>query len=196
MTLVVIAMKEEADLILQHPLPNVKVILTGVGKVNAASKLTEAITHNTIDKILNLGFAGASGEFHVGDIVVVNRAMYHDFDLSLFGYVKGQVPGYPPFFETDQNWGFDIHQYPMKTADLYTGDYFKTEHYATSCLYDMEGTALFQVAHRFNIPLLSIKVVSDLIGSEAHFESYRQFEASEGAKHLLSIYQKLLGGTL
>lgn len=193
MILVVIAMQEEADVILHHPLPDVKVVLTGVGKVNAASKLTEAILTYKVDKILNVGFAGASGNFNVGDVVYVKRAMYHDFDLTLFGYQKGQVPGYPSFFTTDERWG-NIDHYAFKSADLYTGDYFKTDQQDTSCLYDMEGTALFQVAHRFNIPILSIKVVSDLIGSAAHFESYRRFEASEGAKCLFDVYQKILGG--
>ncbi len=194
MILVVIAMQEEAELILKHPLSNIKVILTGVGKVNAASKLTEAILTHKVDKILNLGFAGASGDFNVGDIVYVKRAMYHDFDLTLFGYQKGQVPGYPSYFITDEAWGFHKDPVSYKSSDLYTGDYFATEHYNQNCLYDMEGTALFQVAHRFNIPILSIKVVSDLIGSASHFESYRRFEASEGAKRLFDVYQHILGG--
>lgn len=194
MTLVVIAMQEEAEIIMKHPLPNVEIILTGVGKVNASSKLTEAILTHKVDKILNLGFAGATGNFHVGDIVYVERVMYHDFDLTLFGYEKGQVPGYPAYFTPNDSWKINIKNSHCKSADLLTGDYFKTDHEDTSCLYDMEGAALFQVAHRFQIPILSIKVVSDLIGSAAHFESYKRFEASEGAKRLYEVYQQILGG--
>lgn len=194
MILVVIAMEEEAKVILQHPLPHVKVILSGVGKVNAASSLTEAIMRHQVTKILNLGFAGAYGDFQVGDVILVKRATYHDFDLSLFGYSKGQVPGYPIWYEFDQRWGLE-NFHLWKTADLKTGDYFQTEHYESPCLYDMEATALFQIAHRFQVPMISIKVVSDLIGTPNHFDSYREFEAGEGAKRLYEVYQELLGGT-
>jgi adenosylhomocysteine nucleosidase len=37
--------------------------------------------------------------FEVGDVVVVKEVSYHDFNLTMFGYEKGQVPGLPSIFE-------------------------------------------------------------------------------------------------
>jgi len=193
MILVVAAMKEEIKDIIQHELPTVKVILTGIGKVNAAQSLAEAITKYHVDAVYNLGFAGATAPYQVGDIVLIEEALYHDFDLSLFGYAKGQVPGCPATFLADKNLiGQVKNKFPdIKTGKLFTGDYFMTETKKESYLADMEGAALYQVAHKKQVPIVSIKIISDVIGMDNHYKEYKKFEASVGAEVLKDIYLKL-----
>ncbi|PKK98319.1 MAG: 5'-methylthioadenosine/S-adenosylhomocysteine nucleosidase [Tenericutes bacterium HGW-Tenericutes-2] len=193
MILVVMAMNEEAKEILENQSSNKKVLLTGIGKVNAASKLSAFLATNQVDAIYNLGFAGASKPYHVGDIVLIEKARYHDFDLTLFGYQKGQVPGLPEAFESSRE--LLNHAKSVLTSfeigQLFTGDYFMTEEKNESFIVDMEGTALYHVAHQFNIPILSIKVISDVMGMDNHFDSYKKFEREFGAQTLLRIYQSL-----
>ncbi len=166
---------------------------TGIGKVNAAMKLTEAINKNDVTAIYNFGLAGASQHYEVGDMILIKEAMYHDFDLTFFGYEKGQVPKCPVAFESDQFLVKKIKKvYPyIKESTLFTGDYFMTKTVDIPYICDMEGTALYQVAHHYHIPMVSIKVVSDIVGMDDHYENYKKFEASEGAVLINEIYQKI-----
>ncbi|MBU1140893.1 MAG: 5'-methylthioadenosine/S-adenosylhomocysteine nucleosidase [Firmicutes bacterium] len=193
MILVVAAMQEEIKLIKQHIMKDIKILLTGVGKVNAAMVLADFLAKNEVDAIYNLGFAGATQPFDVGDLVMVTEASYHDFDLSIFGFNKGQVPGFPTNFTSDMNLIKKIDQLlpNIKTGHLYTGDYFMTENLDDACLLDMEGTALYQVAYHNHIPIISIKVVSDVMGMDQHYQSYKKFESNLGANLLDELFQQV-----
>lgn len=196
MILFVAAMASEVRLILNHLTPDNELLVTGVGKVNAASKLSTYLATHHVDSIVNLGFAGATEPYAVGDVVMINRATYHDFDLSMFGYQKGQVPGMPVQFQSDPMLLKQLQAsiQHVKIGDLLTGDVFMTEKRTGQYLVDMEGAALFHVAYMHQIPMVSIKVVSDIMGSDAHLEHYQSFEMDAGALALLHVYQSILKG--
>jgi adenosylhomocysteine nucleosidase len=167
--------------------------ITGVGKVNAAYGMTSVICKYNIDKIYNIGFAGASKRYHQSEIVYVHQSRYHDFDLSIFGYEKGQVPNHPVYFLSDDKLLAQAEQkLPKRKSTLYTGDVFMTESASDDFLVDMEGTALYHIAHNHLLPILSIKVVSDIIGMDNHIESYQAFEAKKGASILNDVFEKLI----
>jgi adenosylhomocysteine nucleosidase len=192
MKLVVAAMDIEAKHFINLIDNEVHTILTGIGKVNASSKLTKFLENNQVEVIYNLGFAGGSNHFNVGDIIIVNEANYHDFDLSNFGYSKGQVPGLPKTFQTNLKLLEETKKVlNAKVSKLYTGDYFMTETAKEMFVVDMEGAALYHVAYLYNIPIISIKIVSDILGTKNHFETYEKFEVENGSKQLFNIYQKL-----
>lgn len=193
MILVVAAMESEICSIQKHPLSGIDFLITGVGKVNAAMKLTDYLTKHHVSAIYNLGFAGASNHYQTRDIVLIKESSYHDFDLSMFGYDKGQVPHYPSFFQTDDHLYHEVSNKleHIKTGQLYTGDQFVTGHINHPMILDMEGTALYQVAYTYQIPIVSIKVISDVIGMDNHLENYKAFEAEEGSNILLDVYLKL-----
>ena len=194
--LYVIAMDSEAkdllenfDLIQEIPFKlyqnkNDLLAITKVGKVNAAFVLSYLIAKYNIKKIINLGFAGANGSFEIGDIYAVENAKYHDFDATIFGYDLGQVPGLPTAFKSNKDLLNKVN-YPK--TNLYTGDYFMTETLPDNYLVDMEGAALYQVAYLNNLPIIAIKVVSDVIGRTTHIEEYNDFEQS-GSKIIKKIF--------
>lgn len=193
MILVVAAMQEEAKLFLEHDLSNVKILITGVGKVNAAMVLSEFIAVHQVEAIYNLGFAGATKPYEVSDLVLISDAIYHDFDLSLFGYKKGQVPGYPEKFTSNALLVQKIKNIlpEIKMGHLLTGDYFMTHQKDDTCILDMEGAALYQVAYQKHIPIVSIKVISDIMGMDNHYDSYKKFESSHGSHILNDLFVKL-----
>lgn len=195
MILVCVAMKSELEEIKKHRFFSSKYILTGIGKVNASMHLAESIARNHIKKIYNLGFAGGTNKYNVGDVVLIENASYHDFDLSMFGYKVGQVPGFPEKFSSDKNLVEKVKAlYPnIKTGDLYTGDYFTTKDANGYKIYDMEGAALYHVAYKENIPIVSIKVISDIVGSN-DVDEFLEFDQNKGAKLLEDIYLKLMEG--
>jgi adenosylhomocysteine nucleosidase len=193
MMLFVAAMASEVSAILQEHPSDHSLLITGVGKVNAAAKLSAYLSTHDVSQIVNLGFAGATEPFKVGDLVIILDAKYHDFDLSMFGYEKGQVPGMPVSFLSNQLLKEKISSRlnHAKFGHLLTGDIFMTEQKKGSYLVDMEGAALYHVAHLHHLPIISIKVVSDVIGSINHLEQYQKFEAQEGANVLLHVYQSI-----
>ncbi len=195
MILVIAAMESEIKEIILDPHPNIKIVRTGVGKVNASCVLSRELTLRSYDLIVNLGLAGATIPFCPGDYVLIKDATYHDFDLTMFGYQRGQVPGFPDKFQSDNQWMKKIEDniQHIKLGSLYTGDRFMTEGITHHMVFDMEGAALYQVAHAYQTPIISIKVISDIVGSKEHLKNYTHFEREEGSQKLLDIYQQLKG---
>jgi len=157
--------------------------ITGIGKVNAAFVLTSVSLVYDFDFIVNIGFAGAVGDFKIGDVVAIDNATYHDFDLTVFGYEHGQVPKLPTYYESDKTL---LSKTSFKKAMLYTGDYFMTKQREGNYVVDMEGTALYQVAYLRKTPIVSIKIISDVIGSKNNVEDYKDFE-NKGSLKIYSI---------
>jgi adenosylhomocysteine nucleosidase len=193
MVLCVFAMKSEALYMVEKPTRST-LLLTGIGKVNAAIKLSDFLARNSVDCIINFGFAGGSSSYQIGDLVLIKNATYHDFDLTAFGYQKGQVPGCPTQFDSDFSLMKSLQtKLPhIKTGSLYSGDYFMTESKSEDYVVDMEGASLYQTAYFFKVPIISVKVISDVLGMEHHLESFESFAEEKGATILNNIYETIM----
>ena len=190
MILIVAAMATEISEIIKDSHRQLKIIQTGVGKVNAAASLSFELAKHPYDMIINLGVAGATKPFIPGDVVLIEKAKYHDFDLTMFNYAHGQVPGYPEYFLSDENLAKKLMRIipQLKKGVLYTGDRFMTGKTDENMVFDMEATALYHVAYKHKIPMVSIKVISDIVGEQDHIENYIRFESQQGALKIQTIY--------
>lgn len=201
MVLYLIAMEEEAkdivssfklvenDIVKIYQKENTLIGITNVGKVNAAFASTYILSkYENIKIIVNVGFAGAYGKYQIGDYVLVDQAIYHDFDLTPFNYKMGQVPNIKEELLTDRK--FLTLFYDLKRTKLFTGDQFLNKEITDDFLVDMEGTALYHIAHLMKKEIFSIKVVSDVIGQKEHLEEYNKFE-QEGSKNLLDLFNMI-----
>lgn len=167
---------------------NVYYLKTGIGKVNAASSLTKFLENHDIDQIINIGLAGSVSNHDVLDVVIIKQAYYHDVDATLFGYPKYQVPGMPLAYESDPQLLETCKKISFQSIDtLYTGDQFITQKMHFEGVVDMEGAALYQVAYMYHKPIVSIKVVSDVIGKK----SYQSFEMNQGSERIANIVKQL-----
>jgi len=197
--LYIIAMLSEAEKLLKfyekvHEKPfllykndNSYLAICGIGKVNASFVLTKMIFNYSTHEIINIGYAGANGNFKIGDIYIINDARYHDFDLTIFGYEKGQVPKLPVSYSSNIN---KLDKLKLNSAKIFTGDYFMQLQTNENYLVDMESTALFQVAHLANIPIAAIKVVSDIIGVDEQIDDYKKNEINL-KESILEIFNKI-----
>jgi adenosylhomocysteine nucleosidase len=198
MRVIAIAMKDEAATLIQSDdkiqfLDNDHLlVITGIGKVNAARALTEVIFHYDVDEVINIGVAGGTTPYQVNEVYAVDRAYFHDVDATEFGYEKFQVPGMPASYQSDPDLMKHIQsKLQLKTADLYTGDEFVTKHKGFTGLIDMEGTALYQVCHTYEIPIVSIKIISDII--EHDTDLYNEYNMNDAANKIKTIIQTLRG---
>lgn len=166
---------------LEGIIENKKVILAlcGVGKVNAARTTQILIDYFDIDSIINIGSAGAvDSELNVGDIVVADKLIQHDFDITAFGHNKGYITGVGEYLYSDEGLVRDISNainnvskeiYKVKIGTVATGDIFCTDikmknkifkKFNALCL-EMEGAAIAQVSYLNKIPFVVIKSISD-----------------------------------
>lgn len=157
----------------------VVLVEAGVGKVNAARTTQILIDKFNIDCIINVGSAGsANDELEIGDIVVAERIVQHDFDITAFGHPKGYISNIGQFIESDKLLierlqkailNLNYKDFKIKLGTIATGDIFCTELYMKDKIrnkfnadaIEMEGAAIAQVCKLDNIPFIVIRSISD-----------------------------------
>ncbi|MGW4389461.1 nucleosidase [Streptomyces sp. NPDC004685] len=155
--LLVLAVKEEAQF-LDTDLP---VLLTGMGKVNAATALATVLARGPHPSgIVNLGTAGALRPGWTGTHVI-GSVIQHDLDNAVLASLTGEIYGAP----------IDLpdHGGPvLATGDSFISDEAARARLATHApLVDMEGYALASAAQQAGVPLRIVKHVSDEAGDGA-----------------------------
>ena len=118
---IIFAMKEEMDALKEYlditreyeiydlkfyegNINNVTCVLVecGVGKVNAARTTQVLIDKMNVDYVFNIGVAGGiSKELNVLDIVIGEKLVQHDFDITEFDHEKGYIPNVGVYIESD-----------------------------------------------------------------------------------------------
>ncbi|MER7519205.1 nucleosidase [Streptomyces sp. NPDC126499] len=155
--LLVLAVKEEA----QHLDTDLPVLLTGMGKVNAATALATALARGPRpSEVVNLGTAGALRPGWTGTHVV-GTVLQHDLDGELLATLTGETYGAPLTLPD----GGDV---VLATGDAFIADEAARERLALRApLVDMEGYALATAAALAGVPLRMVKHVSDEAGEGA-----------------------------
>lgn len=162
---------------------NIQVHYSGIGKINAAMKTTEVILKYQPDLVLNLGTAG-SQKFNTHTLLQCTQIVQRDMDITPLGFPLGETPmdEVPAVIEIE-------NYFPeLPTATCATGDSFETGVPKLPCdLVDMEAYAIAKVCRKFQIPVISLKYITDGHDDEAH-KDWRE-NLIPGAKALLAIYQ-------
>ncbi|MFC5720881.1 nucleosidase [Streptomyces gamaensis] len=156
--LLVLAVKEEAA----HLDGSLPVLLTGMGKVNAAAALATVLARGPLPScVVNLGTAGALGAGWSGthEISVV---IQHDLDTDVLQSLTGETYGAPLKLAGSGTGP------TLATGDLFVSEEAARERLAARAdLVDMEGYALASVAGRAGVPVRLVKHVSDEAGEGA-----------------------------
>ena len=165
------------------------VIVTNVGKVNAACGAQYAIDILGADAIINIGVAGAlKADMAVGEIYGISGAVQYDYDLA---QLNGTCIGVLNEFSEAYLPLNTLPLYPLKK--LGTGDRFNDsrEDFLTltqtlgADIRDMEGGAIAQVCTHAGVKYYSFKGISDVAGSSSTTEQY--------LANLKSCLEKLTG---
>lgn len=147
----------------------VRTVCSGIGKVNAAVAAT--LLADGCDLLINAGLSGGFDGTKKYDIVVGTSFAEHDFDLTAIGYKLSQKPGQTRQIVSARELNNDIiKKYPfVKQGAFVTGDSFvssKEKHdFLTETFNpiacDMESAAVGRVAEVYDIPFVSVRMVSD-----------------------------------
>ena len=171
---------------------DVVVVQCGIGKVNAALCVQILCTKYGITHAVNTGIAGSlCADLDIGDLVVSQDAMYHDFDCVHFGYPHGKVPGMDvvsfPADDAMIKLAYDaaqkVHPEHVTIGRVASGDQFVAEQdlkdriiaNTQALCTEMEGTAIAQTAYRNGIPFVILRAISDKADNSAQMD-YPTFE--------------------
>ena len=185
----------------------------GEGKVNAARTTQIMIDNFKIDKLVNVGSAGAINEdLNVKDVVIADKLVQYDFDISGLGYEKGEICNIGKYIYCDKTLveecqeaieNIENESYKVVIGTIATADSFcdKPEiakmvrkEFNAECV-EMEGAAVAQVCYLDKIPFLVIRGISDTPNgnNKIDFRKYLEIASKQSAKilqNLIKIDQK------
>ena len=174
---------------------SIVLVISGIGKVNAAVCTQVLIDHFGVDYIINTGCAGAiHPELGIGDILISTDAVQHDMDVSALGAPIGTIPRLAEsYFKADEmlvKLAQEAAAETAETAENYhvilgrvaSGDKFigtkeGKEHikrYVQGDCAEMEGAAIAHACWLNRIPFVIIRAISDSADEQANM-SYEQF---------------------
>jgi len=189
---------------------NLIIAITGIGPVNAAMGLTYLLTKyhdQKIEYILNIGTCGALNQnFKIGEIFFIDKALYLTANATGFGYAFGQIPRMPAFYQSDRTlvktFQSQLNKQTIKSCNLATSDIFidsleVAEFYLKNIkikidLVEMESTAFFQTAYNFGIPIVGMKIISDIVDNNQSNESQFEQNLAKSAALISQMIPKLL----
>ena len=154
---------------------NYTVAYSGIGKAAAAATITRELlqAEKPYDLVAVIGYAAGSLGFKQGEIVVPNNVQYHDADIP-----EGFIP---EITDARKLLGSD-------NVTVFTGDSFvnatsvaeiKSRFGVEKAIFDMEiGAIAIACEMAGNVPVLAVKVISD-VPEDGHTEmSYEEFANS------------------
>lgn len=178
-----------------------------IGKVASSFVTTLLINNFSLEYIINIGTCGAvSKKLKYLDIVIGSKLMYHDADVTAFGYKYGQMAQCEPYFTSDANLiekakGFsDIYIGDIVSGDEFVADskkmqekiqrYFN-EYDVLAC--DMESTSIAHVATLSKVPFIIIRTISDVLDFEGTKRDFSEL-ALESCKILAHFIKEYING--
>lgn len=182
----------------------VSIAVMGIGKINAALCTAYMIRELSVNRIVNVGIAGAMAEgLRVMDVVVSTEVAFHDMDAALAEFVY-------PFrfnFKADDELmtmaleaceeilpdkGHSFTSGLVATGDQFIASAAQRERImallSPKCV-EMEGAAVGQVAAIHDVPFVVIRAMSDSADDDAEdtYTNFKQQAADQSAAIVMRI---------
>lgn len=182
---------------------DIVLVKCGVGKVNAARTTQILINNFDIEYVINVGTAGSlNEEIEIGDIVIAEKLVQHDFDITAVGREKGYITDVGKYFYSDKeliektrrtiesmNEAFSAFIGTIATGDIFVKDIEVKDsiikEFGADCT-EMEGAAIAQVCTLDKIPFIVIRAISDKPNgnNSIDFETYLKTACERYAKFI------------
>ena len=184
----------------------VVLVESGIGKVMSAMSVAVLANDFEVTAVINTGSAGAvASGLEIGDVVVADRLVYHDVDVTAFGYDYGQMARQPLYYEASRYLVEEMKAVLEKTQQtsrvglIATGDSFIAgqvkidqikEHFPDVLAVEMEGAAIAQAAHSLVLPFMVIRAMSDTASHDANI-TFDEFILEAGKRSAETLIQLL-----
>ena len=156
---------------------DVAVCVCGVGKVNAALGAQILISKFDAEKLLNFGVAGGLNQgTKLCEVYQINAAVQFDFDLTQLNGTKiGTLDEYKENYLYLNVLNLPLEKKKLGTSDRFNdspADYELLTKELSADIRDMEGAAIVQAAYAAQLPVFSVKAISDVAGSGSTTEQF------------------------
>lgn len=192
----VIAMQSEADILLDQMKihssltvsgknvhvgtafgKEIAVCVCGVGKVNAALGAQLLVSKFDATKLLNFGVAGGLNKgTELCGVYQIGKAVQFDFDLTQLNGTKiGTLDEYQENYLSLSLFKATLPVKNLGTSDRFNdspADFNLLTEELEADIRDMEGAAIVQAAYAAQLPVYSVKAISDVAGSGSTTEQF------------------------
>lgn len=196
----------------------VSLLQCGIGKTAAAVGCALLIEKYKPSCVINTGSAGGvHPKLKVGDAVISTGLVYHDVDVTAFGYAPGQLPGQPLVFPVIEEKYINIAEAAVEELKkenilpydfnccrgvIGSGDVFMHEPqkiqqmsrmFPDIAAVEMEGAAIAHCCCLLSTPFLVIRALSDVAGTESpvSFEEFLPIASKHSAHIVIRIIRNL-----
>ncbi|WP_104748684.1 5'-methylthioadenosine/adenosylhomocysteine nucleosidase [Helicobacter cetorum] len=178
-----------------------------IGKVHSTLTTTSMILYFGVEKVLFSGVAGSLiKDLKINDLLIANKLVQHDVDLSAFNHPLGFIPESEIFVETCKELNALASQVAneqhivLKEGIIASGDQFVHDRLRKEFLIkefnasavEMEGASVAFVCQKFGVPCCVLRSISDNADEEADmsFDDFLEQSAKTSAKFLKSMVDK------
>ena len=161
---------------------NLSLIITGIGKQKTAIGLTKYLCENDKpDLIINIGYAGSTNA-KIGSWVSINKSYNLEWDIT--GEQK---------YSMDDLGGQDLLTIDeLEKLPCYSAEFFvNNTDIKDNVIFDMELHSVSLLADLYNIPLISLKKVSDNLSMDDYYktvEDNRLMELESSVKFIEKFF--------
>lgn len=159
-----------------------KVVISGIGQKRAREKtksLCKKKERFSPEYLINLGFCGATNdELNIGDLIVANRLGYKNKEIELknlyIDKVENDLQGTKHFTGKIQTFDWPVFSRSRVCED--------------TLAVDMESFAIGEISMKYQMPLIVIKVVSDIVPKKVNAKNlwYQLKSIIKNKRHLQS----------
>jgi adenosylhomocysteine nucleosidase len=162
-----------------------KVVYTGIGKINASIAATRSILEYKPDLVLNVGTAGTLQPAMLGSCKIINEVIERDMIAEPLA-----IRGTTPFDQAPAVFYSDIGSAKCATGDSFVmhADPWLVDEKVD--FVDMELFAIAKVCHRFDIPWRALKFASDSADENAVNSWQESLEKSQ--QKISEVFKELI----
>lgn len=181
--------------------------ICGVGKVFAAICAEAMILKFNVERIINIGVAGALvPDLKVLDVAVADKVVQHDMNTSAIGDPVGLLSGINEIFlQADPDMKRllceclrekGIHH---MTGAIATGDLFVESSAQRALIHnrfgaiaaEMEGGSIGQVCYMNKVPFAILRSISDAEGGAIDFETFAEQAALQAIEVVVELIRRM-----
>ena len=181
---------------------NVIVVKSNVGKVNSARVCQTLIDKFNPSLVINVGTAGSvNNSLEIGDIIVADRLVQYDFDVTPFGRKLGEIENIGEHVKVSGDLLELCEDTNVTIGCIASGDKFivnKEEKdnirntFNALCI-EMEGASIAQVCYLDKVKFIVIRSITDKLdgSSKVDFETFLESSSKKAVNILKEILQKI-----
>ncbi|GAF64763.1 hypothetical protein BTS2_1659 [Bacillus sp. TS-2] len=209
--LIMVSVEAEREIIKQaiEDIPYIDIEVMGVGPANAAANTTKKLIKSKYDLVINAGIAGGfQGRADIGSIVIATEIQAADLGSeSPEGFLKLEELGLGQSkimseVEIAKKWAahlekhsLPVHIGPILTLNTVTGTeattYELSERLPEAKAEAMEGFGVATAAKLFNVPVIEIRAISNIIGPR-NKDAWKIKEALNQLKNAFAVIEEVL----